>query len=215
MIDPIINPNTRTPIAYRLYSPAHEPKSLALLCPGFADSKDYLHFRFFGEKLAKQDYLGIAFDPTGTWESGGTPADYCITNYLADVRVLLNTFKKTVSSQKIVIIGHSLGGAVVLMAGEKYDDITHIISLTPPPDYASLALRKQWSREHSRMTVREDPHDPTLERVSEFDYRFVEDSQQYSPIESLTRLRKPTLLLVALDDEIIPYTDSQRLSDSD
>lgn len=65
-------------------------KKLAVLLPGFLDSKDYAHMVGLEQDLSKIGFTTVRFDPTGTWESSGTINDYSFTQYLSDVTSVIN-----------------------------------------------------------------------------------------------------------------------------
>jgi len=65
--------------------PAKINDLLAILCPGFLDSKDYAHLKNLAEDLSAMGYTVVRLDPTGTWESEGDISEYTVTQYLADI----------------------------------------------------------------------------------------------------------------------------------
>ena len=93
----------------------HKPTTpngmLAVLLPGFLDTKDYQHLVLLGNTLAKAGYVAIRFDPAGTWQSSGAEKDYSMTQYLKDIRAVIRWAKHKKLFQKgIVLLGHSMGG---------------------------------------------------------------------------------------------------------
>ena len=65
---------------------------LAIAIPGRLDTKDYLNFTSHIEYLANRNFLAVAFDPPGTWESRGEIESYTTTNYLKAVDELIEHF---------------------------------------------------------------------------------------------------------------------------
>lgn len=165
-----------------------------------------------GNALANSGYLVMRFDPTGTWESGGTISGYSATNYLADIRSCLDFLKRKVTNPKqIVVIGHSFGGMTAIVAGEKFDDITHVIALTPPANLIRLSRRGFWDRDHPRQSKRDLSEDSKKFRDFAVPYGFIEDRLQYSAVESAKKLNKPLMILISTADEVIPREEQETL----
>src|SRR3989344_8313275 len=76
-------------IAAVVHYPKQKTHKLAILCPGNLDSKDYTHLLKLAEVLVEQRYTVLRFDPTGTWESEGDISEYTTTQYLNDIRSVL------------------------------------------------------------------------------------------------------------------------------
>lgn len=208
----ITNPNTGTEISFVFHRPKSEPQSVALLCPGFLDSKDYFGLASLGKALADNGHLVLRFDSTGTWDSGGTTADYSATNYLTDIRSCLDFLKRNVvKPRKMIIIGHSFGGMMAIVAGEKFNDITHVVALTPPADLVGLSKRGPWGTTRLKQSKRDLSNDPAEFKDFAVPYKFIEDGLQYSAIESVRKLNKPLMILISTADENIPREEQEAL----
>ena len=85
-----------------------ETGKLAILCPGFLDTKDYAGLVGLAKKLCAQGgYTVVRFDPSGTWESEGDISDYSMTQYLKDVKSVKEYMLKNGSYDYILLAGHS------------------------------------------------------------------------------------------------------------
>ena len=62
-------PSSKGNLAAAVHYPETKTERLAILCPGYVDSKDYKHLVGLAEALSKQGYTVVRFEPTGTWES--------------------------------------------------------------------------------------------------------------------------------------------------
>ncbi|MFH1392761.1 MAG: hypothetical protein ABIG90_03810, partial [bacterium] len=69
--------------------PEIQTGKLAILCPGYLDSKDYDGLLKLAEALAEKGYTVARFDPTGVWESEGDISEYTMTQYLDDIKYIL------------------------------------------------------------------------------------------------------------------------------
>jgi len=98
---------------------------LALLLPGYLDSPDYLHLKTFDQKLTSLGYIVERLDPCGLWWSRGDIKKYSVTNYLKQIKDRLDHYKDS-KPDEVVIIGHSLGGLISIVAGNRMDQITKV-----------------------------------------------------------------------------------------
>ncbi len=70
---------TKGDLSVAIHNPETKTKKLAILCPGFLDSKDYAGLTELANRLTEHGYTSVRFDPTGVWESGGNITDYTIS----------------------------------------------------------------------------------------------------------------------------------------
>src|SRR3989338_8571987 len=99
--------------------------SLALVLPGKLDTKDYPHMKNHVGYLSARNYLALSFDPPGTWESPGGIELYTMTNYLKAINELIEYF----GNKPTVLMGHSRGGSMAMLAGVQNKYVTHIIAV--------------------------------------------------------------------------------------
>lgn len=98
----------------------------------------------------EEHYHVIAPDLRGFGETQHDPNGYWFPDYIADLEVLLDHFSPT---GKVNLVGHSMGGNIVLMyAGIRPDRVARVLSLEGlglPPSQPSDAVGKyqQWMRE--------------------------------------------------------------------
>lgn len=173
---------------------------LALLLPGFLDSRDYLHMKVFEKRLQELGYIVERLDPCNLWKTGDV-SNYTITNYIKQVKEKVDSYKGQ-NPQEIVLIGHSMGGFTSIIAGSRIDEVTKIISLCPPPDRYGSA--EEWENSGFRYSKRDLPEDPKKFREFNVPYSFAEDGLQYSASEEVKKIHKPLMIFIALDDVIVP-----------
>lgn len=98
----------------------------------------------------EEHYHVIAPDLRGFGETQHDPNGYWFPDYIADLEVLLDHFSPT---GKVNLVGHSMGGNIVLMyAGIRPDRVARVLSLEGlglPPSQPSDAVGKyqKWMRE--------------------------------------------------------------------
>src|SRR3989338_5134444 len=96
-------------------SPETKTDRLAILCPGYLDSKDYAHLVELAKTLVTKGYTTVRFDPTGTWESEGDISDYTTTQYLVDIKSVLEYMLREHNFKHVLLGGHSRGGQVAIL----------------------------------------------------------------------------------------------------
>ncbi|MFA6004978.1 MAG: alpha/beta hydrolase [Patescibacteria group bacterium] len=180
---------------------------LALLLPGFLDSPDYLHFKTFEKRLIELGYTVERIDPCNLWATGNTK-DYSTTNYLKQVeeRVL---FYQPPQPNEVILIGHSLGGLVSIIAGNRIASVTKVVSLCSPVDISNLA--KKWNGKAPKHSKRDLPENTQEIRDFEIPYTFVEDGLQYSALKEVKELHKPIMILIALADKQISQEETEKI----
>lgn len=180
---------------------------LALLLPGFLDSPDYLHLKTFEKRLIELGYTVERLDACNLWTTGNT-SNYSITNYLKQIeeRIL---FYKNKSPEEIILIGHSLGGLVSIIAGNKFNSVTKIVSLCAPADISNLS--KKWHGNNPKHSERDMPDNIQSTKSFEIPHTFVEDGLQYSAIKEVKKLHKPIMIFIALGDTSVLPQETEKI----
>ncbi len=179
---------------------------LALLLPGYLDSPDYLHMKVIKTRLKAMNYTVEALDPCNLWKTG-LVENYTITNYLSHIKQTIEKYASK-NPKEIILIGHSLGGFVAIIAGIMFPQVSKTVALCPPSRAASTI---QWQLGKPRHSKRDLPEDPT--RFKEFDipYTFFEDALQYSALNAVSILEKPLMIFIAMQDTVVPPEQTETL----
>lgn len=199
---------------FSLDASVHMPRKpngmLAVLLPGFLDTKDYQHLVLLGNVLAKQGYSVIRFDPAGTWHSSGSEKNYSTTHYLRDVRSVVAWAKKRkLCSQGVVVIGHSMGGRIALLSAAKIPRVLAVVAIMTPRVISSpLAphgkeIRERWLKNGARLSRRDIAGTKTF-RFFDVPARFLLDAERYEKKSLFTKIIVPALFLASADDTIVP-----------
>ncbi len=199
---------------FLLAASVHKPKKpngiLAVLLPGFLDTKDYQHLVLLGDALAKAGYTAVRFDPVGTWKSSGSEKYYSMTQYLRDVRSVLAWAKKRkLCPQDVVLIGHSMGGRIALLSAAKIPHVLAVVAIMTQITFSSpqtprgKAIREKWIKSGFRASTRDIPG---TRRFHTFrtPLRFLRDSEKYATSNTFGKLFMPKLFLAGTSDTIAP-----------
>lgn len=168
---------------------------LALLLPGYLNCPDWLDLVTIDKHLVQLGYTILRVDACNLWKTGDTK-NYSVTNYLAQIKDIIDLYKQ--KTEEIILVGHSLGASVAIIAGSKFSEVTKVISLCPEVDFNKSV--EKWTDTGIRHSKRALPNDPSRYREFDIPKSFVEDKIKYSMPEALEKLNKPLMVLVGMQD---------------
>jgi pimeloyl-ACP methyl ester carboxylesterase len=172
---------------------------LAILVPGRLDTKDYAQNPSHMKFLANKGYFALSFDPPGSWDSPGGLGLYSTTNYIKAVDELIEYF----GNKPTLLMGHSRGGTVAMLAGPKNINVTHMVSVNS--SYGGPIDSDKPEPGHTSPSFRDLP--PGTSRTKEqrrFDlpYEYFVDSEQYNALDGLATCSKPKLFFYGSHDKL-------------
>ena len=173
-----------------------DAEKFALVLPGRLDTKDYPHMRSHVDYLADKGYLALSFDPPGTWESPGDIVLYTMTNYLKAIDELIVHF----GNKPTLVLGHSRGGSVAMVAGTRNDLISHIVAVMSS---TSPSLIGEGDLQGGVEITKRDMSDGTGQKIFNLPLHYFEDASQYNPLEALKTCTKPKLFIKGTKDTVI------------
>ncbi len=190
-----------------IHYPETETEKLAILCPGFLDTKDYTHLVRLAEELAQRGYTTVRFDPSGTWESGDNISDYTATQYLADVKNVLEHMLRQGNYEHILLGGHSKGGFIAMLYAARDPRISVVLSIMSPYSLgrpSNKEIIEKWKNEGYRVSQRDVPS-KTEKKEFRVPYAHALDRLQYNVLNEIGKFRG-LLILVAgeLDKTVLP-----------
>jgi pimeloyl-ACP methyl ester carboxylesterase len=186
--------------------PAKIPSGkLAILLPGFLDTKDYDHITSLGKLLSENGFDVASFDPTGTWNSGSSLGEYTISKYIANVEQVISHFESRERFNEIILIGHSLGGIVGAYETAVNEKISGVILITSPQYFVrpeNFEEREvKWKTAGTKISHRDLPKNRSQKTSFGVPYSFVEDSKNYNSMEVVGKIKKPILFLAGEVDQ--------------
>lgn len=174
---------------------SEQAELLALCLPGRLDTKDYAHMRSHVDFFADKGYLALSFDPPGTWESPGDILLYTTPNYLKAIDEIIAHY----GNRPTVVLEHSRGGSMAILAGIRNLHITHFISVMS--HYGPSTKPKTTSDIH--VSYRDLPPGTmeTEERKRfELPSSYFDDLTEYVGLEACT---KPKLFFFGKEDDLV------------
>lgn len=192
-------------IAIAVHKPEKQSDKLLILCPGFLDSKDYRHLVVLAEDLCSQGYTAVRFDPIGTWESEYNDNEkYTITQYLEDVRTVLEYMLEKYSYKKIVIGGHSRGGRISILYAARDPRVSLVLAIMPSYGNFEGEERIQWEKSGIKISKR-DALDGGELKEFKLPFAHVLDMDKYDVIADTEKVKIPIIFVAGeLDDLVTP-----------
>ena len=193
-------------LAAVIHYPKEKTRQLAILCPGYLDSKDYQHLVGLAEILSEQGYTAVRFDPTGTWESQGNISDYTTTQYLEDIKNVLEYMLSQDVYEHILIGGHSRGGQLSILYAARDPRISRVLGIMPSSGRTMTGQRYgEWRKNGVSVDYRELPNNK--EKLKEFRVPFshAQDRDKYNVVEDVKLIKIPTIFIAGeLDETVLP-----------
>jgi pimeloyl-ACP methyl ester carboxylesterase len=206
-------------VSAAVHEPAKDEGKLAVLMPGYLDSKDYPHLIALAENLCERGFLAVRFDPTGTWESEGSIDQFGVPQYLADLKSVIDHFYSQKSFDQCIVIGHSMGGMIALLHAESDPRISAVVGIMAPYAFVRPYNKKEkdeaseWSKAGFRNSKRDLPTDPKQTRQYKIPYSLVSESAEYDLLKSANKITVPKLLIAGELDDVVEPNDIKLIYD--
>lgn len=188
-------------LSARLDLPNGPIRAYGLFAHCFTCSKDLAAVRRIAAELARAGVALLRFDFTGLGSSEG---EFSSTNFSSNVSDLVSAadYLRTHFEAPSVLIGHSLGGAAILLASKQIPETRAIVAIGAPAD-ASHVLKLVSSPELSKIEGDGAADVRIGERTFKISRQFVEDVRRERLIQDIASLRKPLLIMHAPRDEVV------------
>lgn len=185
---------------------------LAVLLPGFLDSKDYLDLATLARVLETKGYFVVRFDPAGTWESGGDIKNYTMTQYLKDIKRVIDRVKSWsgMAFDKTTVIGHSFGAQVSISYGCR-NDVSGVVAIMAPYSPWRNMSREEWEKTGFRTSERKNPPPDNGYRTYKVPLSFAVDRSRYDTLNEVKSLNVPLILIVGSEDNTVPPEDVMKI----
>jgi putative redox protein len=122
------------------------PRACALFAHCFTCSKNVKAAHHISRGLTETGIAVLRFDFTGLGESEGEFANTNFSSNVADLVAAADYLEAEYQAPE-VLVGHSLGGAAVLMAGEEIPSTRVVATIAAPADPAHVAKHLETRRE--------------------------------------------------------------------
>ncbi|MES2088201.1 MAG: alpha/beta fold hydrolase [Patescibacteria group bacterium] len=188
-----------------MHRPKFETSKLAILCPGYLDTKDYDHLVALAETLVGQGYTVVRFDPTGTWESEGDISEYTTTQYLSDVKSVLEYMLRKGNYKQILLGGHSRGGMVSVLYAARDPRISMVLGIMPSSPFSlDKKITEGWEKTGFAEATRDVPGKNETKKF-QVPFSHAKDRMQYNSVEDAAKIHVPVIIVAGeLDMVVLP-----------
>ncbi len=195
-------------LAARLDMPEGPHLATALFAHCFTCGKDIPAARRISARLAGMGIAVLRFDFTGLGHSGGEFANTSFTSNVDDL-IAACAYLDGIGTPATLLIGHSLGGAAVLKAASRLDNIKAVATIGAPFDPEHVtdnfadALPEIMSKGVAEVSLGGRPF--TIGK------KFVEDVTQEALAPAIANLKAALLVLHAPLDAIVSIDNASRI----
>lgn len=196
-------------LSARIEMPVNKrPTAFALFAHCFTCSKSLQAVMSISRSLASKGIAVMRFDFTGLGESEGDFADTNFSGNVEDLVCAAQYLKDNYECPKI-IVGHSLGGAAVLMASSILENVEAIVTIGAPADPPHVKHLFQNSMEEIEQTgfaeVSIGGRPFTVKK------QFVDDLEKNDLAATIAKLKRPLLVFHSPQDSIVDITNAEKI----
>jgi pimeloyl-ACP methyl ester carboxylesterase len=185
--------------------------------------------------LAKAGIVAVRYDKRGNGQSGGRGESATLSDYAEDARVVFKWLsqRKDIDSKRIVLVGHSEGAWVALLAASREKKFAAVVAIAGPSStgaelileqqQAALALSNlQPAEREARVALQRQIHTAAMtgkgwEGVPEnlrkqADTPWFQSVLAFDPANTIKNVRQPLLVVHGALDKQVPVAHAERLA---
>jgi len=184
------------------------PTAFAIFAHCFTCSKDFMAASFISQSLAKQGIAVLRFDFTGLGHSEGEFSD---SNFSSNVEDLISAAKFLRENYQApgLLIGHSLGGAAVMIAAQRIEESKAVVTIAA---LSNAALLKREFAAHENQILQEGCAEINLAGKNVIiKKQFLEDIEKYANENYIASLNKALLIFHSPNDETVSIEEATKI----
>jgi uncharacterized OsmC-like protein/fermentation-respiration switch protein FrsA (DUF1100 family) len=186
-------------LAARLDLPPR-PRAFALFAHCFTCGKDIFAAARIAQSLTEDNIAVLRFDFTGIGSSEGEFANTNFSSNVADL-VAAADFLRANFAAPSLLIGHSLGGAAVLVAAPQIPEATGVVTIGAPSSAAHVT--HNFGAELATIKERGSAEVRLGGRTFTISKQFLDDLAEHNLLADLPRLNKALLVFHSPRDEYV------------
>ncbi len=195
-------------LAARLDLPVdQEPRACAIFAHCFTCNKDFNAVKNISLALTQEGVAVFRFDFTGLGQSEGEFADTNFSSNIEDLMAAADFMSKEYDSPQL-LVGHSLGGAAVLLAGLKIDSVKAVATIGAPAEPVHVTHLLDGGKEEI-----EEKGEASINiggRAFNFKKQFLEDLRS-TATDHIGKLKKALLVLHSPQDEVVGIKNAEMI----
>ncbi len=195
-------------LAAALELPSGPPIAFALFAHCFSCSKDIMAARQIARALRAAGFAVMRFDFTGL---GASEGDFANTNFTSNVDDLVKAadFLRREFVAPSILIGHSLGGAAVIVAASKIPEIKGVAVIGAPSDAAHVA--HHFAEKRDEIEQKGAATVQLAGRPFMIKKQFIEDIENQNVLAAAAELKKPLLVMHAPFDQTVSVDNAAQI----
>ena len=182
---------------------------LVILLHGFSGDKSGHKFAHveLAKELVKNGYGCVRMDFAGSGDSDGLFEEMTFTSELEDAEDIYNYIKKlpNINKNKLILMGHSMGGFVAATLAPKVNPYSLILSAPGASMWNNCLTKYEEAKKHGVQIVNIDG--------LKFDIEFNKDLSNYNPYEDAKGYNNPVLILRGSKDDLVDRETCKKYED--
>ncbi len=195
-------------LAGRLHRPAGHPRGWALFAHCFTCNKDLHAARAITEALADAGIGTLRFDFTGLGESDGEFADSHFSGDAADLVAAAAWMREHVEAPQI-LVGHSLGGAAVLLAAHQIEDVVAVATVGAPSE--PIHVENLFAAARDEIEDSGEAEVSLAGRTFKIRREFIEDLRRHKLADRIRDLGRALLVLHSPRDTTVGIDEARKI----
>ncbi len=185
-----------------------DPENFVIFAHCFTCSKNLKAIRSIAGSLTSQGFGVLSFDFTGLGQSEGDFSDTNFSSNVEDITAAAGFLRENYKPPSI-LIGHSLGGAAVLFASMKIDEVQAVATIGAPsnPEH----VQKLVEPEADKIKTEGEAKVNIGGRPFTIKKQFLDDLRQNKLTDKLPNLKKAILIAHSPQDNIVDISNAAEL----
>ena len=192
-----------------LQRPDSEPRGSVLMAHCFTCSQDLHTSTRLARALVDGGYVVMTFDFTGLGRSAGEFATTSVSTNVADItRAAVALIER--DRGPCVLLGHSLGGAAVVLAAHRLHSVTAVVAIGAPASVGHVRRLID-----TAATVEAGPGEFLVSiggRPFRIDQGFLDDLETHDVLVAAADLNRPFLVVAAGADDVVGADQTSALA---
>ncbi|MBK1649376.1 alpha/beta fold hydrolase [Rhabdochromatium marinum] len=185
--------------------PGVATRGYGLFAHCFTCGKDMAAASRISRALAARGIGVLRFDFTGLGNSDGDFANTSFSSNVADLVAAAEMLARDFAAPRL-LIGHSLGGAAVLVAAHQLPQVEALVTIGSPA--TATHVRHLFSQVESELSTQGEAEVRIGLRRFRIKQQFLEDLEQHATPQHIGRLRRPLLLFHSPFDEVVEISEA-------